>query len=167
MTTSPVCQVHWDSPERSPMTYATVVHARVAQRLLPPSLPHDLCHVYGFVYPGRPSSRGCLYSMLVCGFGQQSAIPALHLLHLSHRPFGLLRCVLSREIFCEVFRSAKCVLSRKVFCEVFRDWVFRRLLAVAMHRFLANGLLTNSSRFGSPSGGPPSMIFEERALAFV
>ena len=77
---------------------------------------------------------------------------------------GLLRCVLSRGARCFVL---KCVLSRKIFCELFRDWVFRRVLAVAMHRFLANGLLTNSSRFGSPSGGPPSMIFEERALAFV
>ena len=105
--------------------------------------------------------------MLVCGFGQQSAIPALHLLHLSHRPFGLLRCVLSREIFCEVFCSAKCVLSREMFCELFWDWVFRRMLAFAKHRFLANGLLTNLFRLGSPSEGPPSMIFEERALALV
>ena len=117
--------------------------------------------------PGVPLSE-VAYSPCWFVFGQQSASPAFSgTSPLASTLFGLLRCVLSREIFCEVFRSAKCVLSREIFCEVFRDWVFRRVLALAMHRFLANGLLTNSSRFGSPSEGPPSMIFEERALAFV
>ena len=102
--------------------------------------------------PGVPLSE-VAYSPCWFVFGQQSASPALPALHLSHRPYWSSALCPTREIFCEVFRSAKCVLSREIFSEVFRDWFFRRVLAVAMHRFLANGLLTNSSRFGSPSGG--------------
>ena len=116
--------------------------------------------------PGVPLSE-VAYSPCWFVFGQQSAFPALHFFTSRIDPIWSSALCPTREIFCAVFRYVKCVLSREVFCEVFRDWVFRRLLAFAKHRFLANGLLTNSSRLGSPSEGPPSMIFEERALAFV